>query len=71
MSMLNPLSYLYTIPAATGWKNSVNQVFTAGQGIDFLAYDVEGSRNHQYMLLRELSIVLLLQGRGGVAPSMP
>lgn len=64
MTSIDAAKYPESAASAHGWRNSVNQCLTAGQGINFLSYGVPRDRNHRYILLERAFNGSIILGSG-------
>ena len=60
MSTLWPEKYDSNVADAKGWRNSVNQCLTHGQGINFLTYSVDGKNKRHLLFERAFNGVCVL-----------
>jgi hypothetical protein len=61
MSVTWPEKYPQSVPDAKGWKNSVNQCLTHGQGWNFVTYDpLEGKNKRDLLVERAFNGVCVL-----------
>jgi hypothetical protein len=65
LSSTYPAKYPASTAVASGWRNSVNQCLTHGQGWNFLTYPpVEGSKNKRHLLFERAFNGQLIVGSG-------
>jgi hypothetical protein len=65
LSSTYPAKYPASTAVASGWRNSVNQCLTHGQGWNFLTYPpVEGSKNKRHFLFERAFNGQLIVGSG-------